>query len=63
MAQIVLVHGIAQEQHSADELEVVWGPSLRGGIRNAGYGALADRLGKNEFSVRMAFYGKHVHQT
>lgn len=56
MAQIVLVHGIAQEQHSADELEAMWKPSLTGGVRNAEDDDLADRLA--DYTVRMAFYGK-----
>jgi PGAP1-like protein len=58
MAQIVLVHGIAQEQRSAVELETEWIPSLAGGLENAGYRGLADRLLDREFSVRMAFYGR-----
>ena len=44
MATIVLVHGIAQEQRSAAELETEWLPSLawprrrhhRGGVRSSG---------------------------
>jgi hypothetical protein len=55
MAQIVLVHGIAQEQRSADELEALWIPSLAGGLRNAGQDDLADRI--RDYTIRMAFYG------
>jgi hypothetical protein len=57
MAQIVLVHGIAQEQRSAAELEHEWIPSLAGGLANAGHRELSDRLRDHGFSVRMAFYG------
>lgn len=61
MAQIVLVHGIGQEQFSADDLENEWLPSLAGGVRNAGYHALADQLWPVHNGVkrlvRMAFYG------
>src|SRR5437762_336624 len=47
MAAIVLVHGIAQEQRSADSLEKDWIPDLAGGIRKAGFSDLADRLGRD----------------
>ncbi len=57
MAQVVLVHGIGQERESADSLEANWLPSLAGGIRSAGYGALADALRRDPLTVRMAFYG------
>ena len=62
MAVIVLVHGIAQEQRSADDLEAEWLPALAGGLRNAGYPELADRLWRDRPSpggieARMAFYG------
>lgn len=66
MAAVVLVHGIAQEQQSADTLEKVWQPALAGGVRAAGNPALADRLWREQGSadtptaavdVRMAFYG------
>ena len=63
MADIVLVHGIAQEQRSADDLEAEWLPSLAGGLRNAGHPHLADRVHReanatpSAVSVRMAFYG------
>ena len=33
MAEIVLVHGIGQEQRNADVLEAKWLPSLAGGVR------------------------------
>lgn len=59
MANIVLVHGIDQQQKSADLLEASWLPALAGGIRNAGYPEIADRIvARNGVSVRMAFYGK-----
>ncbi|MBV8095822.1 MAG: hypothetical protein JO110_21845 [Acetobacteraceae bacterium] len=44
MAEVVLVHGIAQEQKTADGLETEWLPALAGGIRIAGYDAIADRI-------------------
>jgi hypothetical protein len=62
VAAIVLVHGIAQEQRSADTLEAEWLPDLAGGLRVAGYEELADRLWHRrgtpeEVPSRMAFYG------
>ncbi|GAA1987150.1 hypothetical protein [Amycolatopsis minnesotensis] len=61
MARIVLVHGIAQEQRSADALEAEWLPSVAGGVRLAGGAALADRLWRanlpGDLETRMAFYG------
>jgi hypothetical protein len=58
MAEVVLVHGIAQEQKSADGLEAEWLPSLAGGVRTAGHPDLADRLWRSkEIDIRMAFYG------
>jgi len=61
VVQIVLVHGIAQQQRSADDLEAAWLPSLAGGVRNAGHHDLADRLWRHNrpgrVDARMAFYG------
>ena len=62
MATIVLVHGIAQEQKSADTLEEEWLPDLAGGVRTAGFPEIADRLyrlrsGPTGIDTRMAFYG------
>ena len=61
MATIVLVHGIAHEQLSADTLESQWLPALAGGVRNSGDAALADRLWRHgkpgDIDVRMAYYG------
>ncbi|WP_225724757.1 MULTISPECIES: hypothetical protein [unclassified Nocardia] len=61
MATIVLVHGIAQEQESADTLEGRWLPGLAGGVRAHGAPELADRLWRNrspgDIEARMAFYG------
>jgi hypothetical protein len=62
MAVIVLVHGIAQEQRTADALEAEWLPALAGSVRLAGFPELADRLwrersGPEVIEARMAFYG------
>ncbi|MFC4063472.1 alpha/beta fold hydrolase [Actinoplanes subglobosus] len=61
MAVIVLVHGIAQEQKSADTLVGEWTDDLIGGVRNAGHDDLADRLRRRAVDdpdlIRMAFYG------
>jgi pimeloyl-ACP methyl ester carboxylesterase len=60
MARIVLVHGIAQQQRSADDLEHEWLPSLAGGVRTAEHPDLADQLWPIEPTdrwARMAFYG------
>jgi hypothetical protein len=62
MATIVLVHGIAQEQKSADTLEEEWLPDLAGGVRTADFPEIADRLYRARFGpggieARMAFYG------
>ena len=62
MAEIVLVHGIDQQQKSADRLESEWLPSLAGGVRVAGFSAIADHIWRNagrpgSIESRMAFYG------
>lgn len=62
MAEIILVHGIDQQQKSADLLESHWLPALAGGIRVAGYPTLADRIWRQDSALgnietRMAFYG------
>jgi hypothetical protein len=59
MATVVLIHGIAQEQLSADSLEMEWLPALAGGVRKAGFSEVADRLRPDLFprNGRMAFYG------
>jgi hypothetical protein len=62
MAEVVLVHGIGQQQGSADTLERDWVPELAGGVRTAGSPDLADRLWRDTrspggISTRMAFYG------
>jgi hypothetical protein len=62
MSEIVLVHGIAQEQYSADLLESRWLPALAGGVRTAGFPEVADRIwrargGPGGSEARMAFYG------
>ncbi|MGW1769921.1 hypothetical protein ACWCQL_38480 [Streptomyces sp. NPDC002073] len=61
MSHIVLVHGIAQEQESADTLEALWLPAMAGGVRNAQKPDLADRLWRHakpgDIECRMVFYG------
>lgn len=62
MAVVVMVHGIGQEQRSADTLEGEWLANLAGGVRTAEYGDLADRLwrlraGPQGVDCRMVFYG------
>ncbi|MER5755733.1 hypothetical protein [Streptomyces sp. NPDC002088] len=61
MSRIVLVHGIGQEQESADALESRWIPALAGGLRVAEHPELADRLWRDHRpgveDCRMAFYG------
>src|SRR5271157_886625 len=64
MAAIIFVHGIAQEQLSADLLEKDWVPGLAGGVRTAGFPAVADRILRssgsaqaNRIEARMAYYG------
>jgi pimeloyl-ACP methyl ester carboxylesterase len=61
LSTIVLVHGIAQEHRSADDLEAEWLPALAGGLRLAGYPDLADRIWRDRapggLEARMAFYG------
>ncbi len=62
MAEIVLVHGIDQQQLSADKLESQWLPSLAGGVRVAGFPEIADRIWRRSgapggIETRMAFYG------
>jgi hypothetical protein len=62
MAEVVLVHGIDQQQKSADLLESEWLPALAGGVRTAGFSAVADRIwrkasGPRRIECRMAFFG------
>jgi hypothetical protein len=62
MAAIVLVHGIDQQQKSAEVLEEDWVPALARGVSAAGFPDVADRIwlerGKlGSIEVRMAFYG------
>ena len=60
MAAIVLVHGIAQEQYSADLLESKWLPALAGGVRTAGFPDIADKIWRaspGAIEARVAFYG------
>jgi hypothetical protein len=62
MAEIVLVHGIDQQQKTADELESKWLPALAGGVRVARFPDIADRIWRDvgepgNIETRMAFYG------
>jgi hypothetical protein len=62
MAEIVLVHGIDQQQQTADTLESRWLPALAGGVRVAGFPDVADRIWRGggkpgSIETRMAFYG------
>jgi hypothetical protein len=62
VAAIVLVHGIDQQQTSADMLESQWLPRLAGGVRAAGFPDVADRIWRDaskpgSLETRMAFYG------
>jgi len=62
MAEIILVHGIGQQQSSADKLESAWLPTLAGAMRSIGDADLADRLWRvagqpGGIESRMAFYG------
>jgi hypothetical protein len=62
MADIVLVHGIDQQQKSSDKLESEWIPALAGGVRVAGFPDIADRIWRDAakpggIETRMAFYG------
>ena len=62
MAQIVLVHGIAQEHASAESLERDWTPALSDGVRDGGFGPVGDRIWQRRadpggITTRMAAYG------
>lgn len=62
MAQVVLVHGIAQQQTSGPTLEQAWVLALAGGLQKAGFAAEADRLRMgigvaDRIDTRMAYYG------
>ena len=62
MAHVVIVHGISHQLDAADTIREEWLPALAGGVRNAGFEAIADRLSPDSgvadrFDVRAAFYG------
>lgn len=61
MAEIVLIHGIAQEQEGPASLEARWLPAIADGVRAAGHPGLADSLWPDrtprDIDVRMAAYG------
>lgn len=61
MSEIVLVHGIGQEQMHADTLEATWVPALARGVRIAGHPDTANHLWRDDrpgdVGCRMAFYG------
>jgi len=57
MADIVLIHGIAQEQRLPSELEAEWIPALADGVQKAGFLDLAARIRRRDVSIAMAYYG------
>jgi hypothetical protein len=62
MTHVVFVHGIDQQQLSADKLESTLVPALAGGLRNAGFPKIADRMwrhrtGPDGIELSVAFYG------
>ncbi|MFJ5695080.1 hypothetical protein ACIP9X_14675 [Arthrobacter sp. NPDC093125] len=61
MAEIVLIHGIAQEQEGKASLEYRWIPALADGVRAAGHDGLADTIwpaGRpGSPDIQMAYYG------
>jgi hypothetical protein len=62
MSEVIFVHGIANEQLSADWLEASWKLQLAGGLRAAGFRDLGDRVARDRslpgaIDCRMAFYG------
>lgn len=62
MTQILMIHGIGQQQETADALEATLLPALSGGIRIAGFAEEADRLRlppslPGRIEARVAFYG------
>jgi hypothetical protein len=62
MAHVVMVHGISHQFEAADSIRADWLPSLAGGVRNAGFSDIADRLAPtaaiaDPFETRVAFYG------
>lgn len=57
MAEVVLVHGIGQQQECADTLEKEWVQVLARGVHTAGFPDLADRLAARQVDTMMAFYG------
>lgn len=62
MAHVILVHGIDNELEAARTIENTWLPALAGGVENAGFADIAERLSPRRshpdpFEVRLAFYG------
>lgn len=61
MAQIVLIHGIGQEQEGKASLEARWIPALADGVRAAQHHELADSIWPvarfRSPDIQMAFYG------
>jgi hypothetical protein len=67
MAQVVMVHGISHQLDAVDTIRAEWQPALAGGVRNAGFDTLADRLSpdsrsEDRFAVGVAFYGELFRQ-
>lgn len=61
MAEIVLIHGIAQEQEGKASLESRWIPAIADGVRAAGHDVLADSIWPADrpgsLDIQMGFYG------
>lgn len=61
MAEVILIHGMAQEQEGPASLESKWLPALSDGIRIAGHADLADSMwpdrSPRDLDARMAAYG------
>ncbi|QFU91657.1 alpha/beta fold hydrolase [Amycolatopsis sp. YIM 10] len=63
VAEVVLVHGIGQQQKSAETIESQYLPGLAGGVRLGGRPAIADQLWRagrpGGLEARVAFYGDY----
>lgn len=57
MAEIILIHGIAQEQREPSELAAEWIPALAAGVQKAGFQELEAKIRRREVSIAVAYYG------